>query len=154
MGTESKCSAKVLTHSLVNVPDEMIRDIGLLNPQAALALISVRNIKMEFNEGRVNLFPIKLTTEDVEKHLTLPKSSDYFEAQEAKIREAFANAQAPIGYEFFLNRDDNANAFSLRIKAVSPTGTPSSFEINLSKVSAGRGEDESIRFDATSWRVN
>ena len=149
----SNCSPKMLDHSLVNVSDSMIRDIARLNPQAASALISIRDIEMEFNVGKVNVSPIELTAEDVEKQLTLPASSDYFEARKAKVREAFANKRAPIVYEFFLDRDDEANAFTLRIKAVSPTGSPSSFVINLSKVLAGRGEDRSIRFDATSWQT-
>ncbi len=150
----SKCSPKMLNHSLVNVPDSMIQDIARLNPQAASALISIRDIEMEFSVGKVLVSPIELTAEDVEKHLTLPASADYFEARKAKVREAFANKREPIVYEFFLDRDDDANTFTLRIKAVSPTASASSLEINLSKVSVGRGEDTSIRFDATSWQAN
>jgi hypothetical protein len=151
---ESKCSPEVLNHALVNVPDGVIREIARLNPQAAIALISIRDIKLEFDVGKVNLFSIERTAEDVEKHLTLPESSDYFEEQRVKIRGAFANKQAPIVYEFFLNRDDEANTFSLRLKAVNSAESPSSFEINLSKVSPGRKGNKSISFNAVSWQAN
>lgn len=157
VGQESNCSPKALKaldHSLVYVPDSVIREIGHLNPQAALALISIRDIKLEFNIGKVSLFPIELTTEDVEKHLTQPESSDYFEERKAKARKAFASKQEPIVYEFHLNKDDDANAFSLSLNALRPIPSSSSFEINLSKVSVGSGENKSTRFDAISWRAN
>jgi hypothetical protein len=157
VGQESNCSSKALKaldHSLVNVPDSVIREIGHLNPQAALALISIRDIKLEFNVGKVSLFPIELTTEDVERHLTLPESSDYFKEQKMKVRKAFASKQEPIVYEFHLNKDEDANAFSLSLKAMRPIPSSSSFEINLSKVSEGSGENNSTRFDAISWQAN
>lgn len=153
-GAESQCSPKALGYSLVNVPDGMIRAIGRINPQAAIALINIRDIKLEFKEGKVNLLPLEFTAEDVEKHLTLSESSAYFEEQKAKAREAFAQKQEPIVYEFHLSSDDDANAYSLRLGVVNPAGSSSSFEIVLSKKAAGRGLLKSVRFDATSWLAN
>jgi hypothetical protein len=152
VGRESECLSKVLEYSPVSVPDNIIRDIARFNPHAALALIRIRNLKLEFTQGKVNFAPVELTKEDVEKHLTLPESSDYFEEIRAKVRDIFTNKQEPIVYEFVLNKD-GANP-SLHINAINSTYSSSSFEINLSRVSFGRDENESTRFEATSWKIN
>jgi hypothetical protein len=153
-GKKGDCSLKILKKPLIIMSDSIIHDLSRANPRVALALINIRSIKAEFKEGKISFAPIELTDKDVEKQLTLPKSSRYFEERAAKIKEAFASQQEPIVYEFFFDRDDSANIFSLRISAVSPNESTSSFKFNLSKISSKRNPSDLIQFEVISWENN
>ena len=151
-GRDDDCSPKVLKYTLVSVSDNIVREISEFNPRVAAVLIGIRSIKVEFTVGRVNFAPIELTAEDVLKRLTLPKSSEYFEERQEKLRRAFATMQEPIIYEFVLNK--NGRTSSLLIRALSTGESQSLFEINLSEISTGRSKNTSVRFEATSWKMN
>jgi hypothetical protein len=151
-GRNDDCSPKVLKYTLVSVSDNIIQEISGFNPRVAAVLIGIRSIKVEFTVGKVNFAPVELTAEDILKRLTLPKSSEYFEERQRKVRRAVATMQEPITYEFVLNKNSR-NSFLL-IRPLSSVESQSSFEINLSEIPMGRGKNTSIRFEAESWKMN
>lgn len=150
-GNGKGCELKTLKKPQVEIPDSLIREVGQVDPHAALALISVRNIKIEYSHLKVNFAAVELTRDDVEKRLTLADyyNSEYFKELNARSQDAFAKRETII-YEVVLNKEtDNP---SLTITLLSQDKSATSFEINLSKVTEGRGGDASVSYEATSWK--
>ncbi len=144
----SVCAPKILKNPQVKISDRLIMEMANSDPRLAIALINLRNMRVEFREARVSLAPIDFTIEDVANHLLLSDHSEYFKALKKTAGDLFTNGGIPVLYEFFIS-DDFA---TMTVKSGDLSKSFSAVELNLIKVTFGKGKNQSDGFRVSGWQ--
>ncbi len=151
-GDNTLCSPKILGHVQVKISDKIIMNVASYDPRMAIALINVGKIAVEFNQARISFSPIEYTFDDVENHLSQSYNSSYFTALKLKAGEALKAGGTPVLYEVSITEDVSSNSVILTVRSSDPSALRSSIELNLSKITFGKGKNESGGFKAINWQ--
>jgi hypothetical protein len=144
------CKVKAIANPLVSIPDSMIREVGASEPRLALALINVRDIKVEFDVARVNFTSLEYTFDDVENHLTQAPGSPYFEQLGKRMKESYAKNPHVFTYDVSITAGRTGGSSNL---SVSLAGGEKSIQIELQPATFGKGKDISEGFKAVSYQI-
>lgn len=149
--TRSSCAVKSLKVPQVEIPDSLISEVGRQDPEFAIVLITIRDIRAEFREGKTNIMPAGYTEADVLNHLNLLRTDPYFNTVKDRIKAALANSETPTSYRFSIATDASTKASVLRVVREGLTNARGSLEIILGSASGG-AKDEPATFKAISWQ--
>ncbi len=144
----------------IYISNDIIKEIGTINPHAAIALISIRNLPpLSYNEGKINVAKIDLTIEDVENHLVSPlESYDYLNGLKVKVSESFTRNVSPVVYDFYLEDLPVENKYILRLNQYDASAKDVSLfslEIDLITEEATNvtKADETKKLTSALWRI-
>jgi len=141
---------KILKNPQVSIDDSIIRKVGETEPRLALALINIRKLNVEFTWAQVNFSSMDYTFDDVEKHLTEPLDSEYYDQVKKGAAQSLARDGIVIRYDVSLKENPGTGTLSLNVSLVSGAGK--SLELILQRTVFGSGKNQSEGFKATSYQ--
>jgi len=147
----NSCQVKPLPVSHVNIPDSMITEIGALDPDMAMALISIRNIRAEFVEGKIRLFPLEFTASDVQNSLGPLGDGSNIDSIRVRRKNAAAQSLPPVIYRFSIQSDKAGNISTLKV-VPEDSAVRRSVNISLDTFLKGKSENVFTIFEAVSWQ--
>lgn len=145
---------------ILNISDELVREVGKSNPRLGVALIGLRNLPpLSYSKGMINTAPVELSQNDIEEQLAATASSkDYVAQLRVKTGEAFKKGLLPTVYNFSIEPSSAPDAYILKLQTaeVGSFGSLVSIDINLSEMKeATRDAKEPTRaLKAGSWKID
>lgn len=143
----------------LEIPDNLIREVGKINPRFATVLISLKKLPtLNFKEGIVNSAPIEITEKDVEMQLAPSENTVAYKRQlKERMAEAFSQKLQATVFHFMIEEISAEYVLKIQITEMgSLVSAHTSLEVNLAVQTTSKNiaEDAPQLLKPTSWKIN
>lgn len=134
---------------ILEISDKTILEIGEMSPRIAVNLISIRQIPVDFETGKISIADIAFNAKDVSKYLDPETPLEFFDSVQEQVKVSFESKKMPIVYDFVLQEVDGLFKLNLR---TSDTRVPyPGVEITFRPSGTA---DETMRLEVIGWKFN